>query len=376
MISGTSHIVASSTAIVLYNLFQATPTDLVFYGRIQAIAAAFHIATAFYQTPIVFGAKGIMHPSYYLMIATHGYYALHTFFDPGSYECILNTYMVLNIFTYCRIYHLVFFRNNYLPGVEYSISIFLAGLTIMPFIAGPAGVFVLICAISLNFELIRSWNGVSAFNPAFQKLLAESTRYTIVDPEEHMKFTGIADMSKLTAAQNKKAAKAVFDKIDQDQNGYIDLDEVVELTKNWNITPSVLSYLLSIMKKHDNKLYFDKFYRHIWHISSINKPIKPPSLAKTDKAKAKMVFDTIDIDGSGEIDALELAAVLVKWGCPDSEVSSYLKHFDTNNDGVFDFDEFFLHFQPIWRYGHSIFCHDETRAKLTSEAEALYHKKK
>ena len=372
MISGTFHIISSVTAIVLH-LFH-NKQDLEFYGQIQAIAAVFHIASALYQTPIVFGAKGIMHPSYYMVIAMHAYFALQTWYDPGNYTNILRVYQTLCIFTYCRIYMLLFFRNNYLAGNEYTISILLAGLTIFPFIGGPAGITIFIFAHALNLELIRIWNNVNEFNPAFQKLLEESNRHQIVDPSAHLKFTGIADFNAVSQKENKKAARAAFDSIDKDRSGFIDQEEVDTLTKSWSITPAVLSQLHSTMRKSGNKLSFEQFYRSIWNISAINKPSEPPSSAKTEHEKAKMVFDTIDVDGSGHIELAELASVLVQWGCPDSEVTSYLHKFDSNGDGVFDSEEFYTNFKPVWKYGHHIMCHDEWRANMISEAELKFNK--
>ena len=267
-----------------------------------------------------------------------------------------------------------FFRNNYLHANEYSITIFLAGLTMAPLILGPAGVILVILALSLNLELIKGWNNVNEFHPAFIKLLDESNRHQIVDPNARFKFTGIADLSKLSKEEDLKAARAAFNEIDTNKSGFIDQHEIVELTRNWNITPTVLTFLLSTMKKNKNQLAFEQFYRHVWHISDINKPLKPPSSVTSDIEKAKLVFDTLDIDSSGNIDVGELASLLVQWGCPDSEVSSYLRNYDTNNDGVFDFDEFYIHFKPVWRFGYYILCRDELRAKKIADAEALCKK--
>ena len=55
------------------------------------------------------------------------------------------------------------------------------------------------------------------------------------------------------------------------------------------------------------------------------------------------VFNSVDDDGSGELDYDELARVLEKWGLEnvsDADVEQLVNRFDVNKNGKLDFDEF------------------------------------
>ena len=55
------------------------------------------------------------------------------------------------------------------------------------------------------------------------------------------------------------------------------------------------------------------------------------------------MFNSVDDDGSGELDYDELARVLEKWGLEnvsEADVEQLVKRFDVNKNGKLDFDEF------------------------------------
>jgi hypothetical protein len=57
--------------------------------------------------------------------------------------------------------------------------------------------------------------------------------------------------------------------------------------------------------------------------------------------KARAVFDAIDLDASGKVENFELKELLTWWGCPESELDSYMKGFDADGDGEISFDDEF-----------------------------------
>jgi hypothetical protein len=70
------------------------------------------------------------------------------------------------------------------------------------------------------------------------------------------------------------------------------------------------------------------------------------------RERARAVFDSIDLDGSGKLEVFELAELLTAWGCPSNEVVTYMKDFDHDGDGEITFDdEFFPFMQQIWQFG-------------------------
>ena len=82
--------------------------------------------------------------------------------------------------------------------------------------------------------------------------------------------------------------------------------------------------------------------------------------------KARAVFDAIDLDASGKVENFELKELLTWWGCPESELDSYMKGFDADGDGEISFDdEFYPEMQEIWRFGW-----DHVRASLAGRAHS------
>jgi hypothetical protein len=78
--------------------------DVAPYARVAAPAGVVHALTALYQTQLVFGAKVIMRPAYYGVSYMHLLAALATAAAPERESRLLAQYLVLCIFTWCRVY--------------------------------------------------------------------------------------------------------------------------------------------------------------------------------------------------------------------------------------------------------------------------------
>ncbi|CAF5029860.1 unnamed protein product, partial [Rotaria sp. Silwood1] len=73
------------------------------------------------------------------------------------------------------------------------------------------------------------------------------------------------------------------------------------------------------------------------------------SQKREDKAKARFLFNDLDTDSSGYIDAIELQKLLIQWGLPENEVDAYLAEDD---DKRFSFEEFYQNLKPIWNFAY------------------------
>jgi Ca2+-binding EF-hand superfamily protein len=73
-----------------------------------------------------------------------------------------------------------------------------------------------------------------------------------------------------------------------------------------------------------------------------------------DEVQARCVFNSIDFDGSGGLDLLELAQVFITNGvsteCTLSMCQMAFSNFDVNDDGVIDLKEFEAAFKPYYAY--------------------------
>ena len=363
MIFGTIEIGSSVWALLISRrLVPGDGHNLATFGKVQGMSAMLHALTALNQTSIVFGAKAIMHPAYYVCGSVHFYYGARTFLSPNSVDAIMDCYLVLNIFTWCRIYLAMMFRNNIAPGYEYTISIVLASVTICPAIMGPAGGVAVLVMFAVILEVTRFLHGIDAYHPKYLELLIERDRNKIiVDTTAHSKWRGIAkDTDPKT---DLAAARTMFKSLDTDSSGFIEACEVIALAKSMHVAPAIMDAIVAAMAANDNKLDFDGFVRRIWRMPSFSVPKKSCLFAVMPMEQARIVFDTIDADGSGYIETHELSSLLVQWGCPDMEVIEYLKQYDTDGDGKFSFEEMFTQMRPIWRFGYGILRDSEIAAK-------------
>ena len=70
-----------------------------------------------------------------------------------------------------------------------------------------------------------------------------------------------------------------------------------------------------------------------------------------ETARAKIIFDAIDIDDSGFIEMQELVEVLTLWGMGHDEAVASIVKRDDDKDGKISFDEFTKHYAEIYDFG-------------------------
>lgn len=84
------------------------------------------------------------------------------------------------------------------------------------------------------------------------------------------------------------------------------------------------------------------------------KALKNAQGTLTKQDVARLVFNKLDRDGTGELELAEVGRLLVLWGLPSYEAKKVLLERDTNGDGVIDLKEFTDNFEDVWEFAATI----------------------
>jgi Ca2+-binding EF-hand superfamily protein len=279
----------------------------------------------------------------------------------------------------------------------YSLSITLAGLTILPFVLGPLAVLYFVVYIALCAKL---WAWTCALDTAgveWAELTREHTRAELFDTESMSLWKCISPSA--SRAESDAAALKAFRLLDADGSGLIDEAEAEALLKSVKVHHLVRHAVMRTLRQTGQAggIDFPVFLRSIWNLGA-KVDLAAPPLAELERCtlpeeKARAVYNAIDLDGSGELEQFELAELLVQWGCPDDEVFAYLKRHDEDGNGVIDcacgvrpsaaratpraathafvpspaVHEFFTKMQPIWGFGFSSVLLPKARARAKAK---------
>lgn len=351
VISGTIEIVFGVIAF-----FSSNPEIPATIMALSAIIG--HVTSSFYQTPIVFGAKSAMIPAYIFCVGLHLYSAIHLLLEPNSNLWLINTFLVLSIYVWCRVFYFVFTTFGLFKDNLYSASILAAGVLIFPSVLGVAG--------NLSFILF-----VLVYNALYKLIMNPTPAEWISWTKEYQRQTLIDEDAKELWVNNnlsinsdelddRAVAAAVFAQLDTNKTGSLDKDELKTLWQEWQVPDSFINTFLA---RHTdlNEFNFTSFYEQIWQIKGVKErlqreTLKLECLSKgkniSNEEKCKIIFNQIDIDRTGYIDEFELKTLLLEWGLPSNEVEEYMKKYDENKDLRISFEEFFK-MRPVWSFAYS-----------------------
>lgn len=346
LVSGSVELVASIAAYF---------SGSAMLGSIAALAALLvHTPTAIYQTPIVFGSKAVMTPGYIFVIALHAYCALQLALDPASNFWLLNTYLALNTYVWCRVFFVVLRSLDLFRESLYTTSITLSAFITFPPIMGPIA-----SVLFLGFVLLYTLLARRLFRPTaeqYRNLVREYGRSTVIDPDakalwmtNRLGDAGVKEAASVDPCEEAYVRK-IFDQLDTDHDGILSHEEIKSILADWEMPlDSVQAFLRQYCA--DGRIDFNTCYKKLWRIESIQerltKPLQPGK-SYSEREQADFVFDQIDIDRSGYLEAFEIRMLLIEWGLPEKEVTGYARLFDINQDNRFSRDEFYQHFRAIW----------------------------
>ncbi|CAF3838592.1 unnamed protein product [Rotaria sp. Silwood1] len=319
-------------------------------ATIAALSAILgHVPSSYYQASIAFGAKALMVAAYLFAISLHLFCALHVLIEPSSIYWLLNMFLVHNTYVWCRVLYFFFDFAGLFKETLYTNTILISGLILFPGVLGVSANMLFLgyvaTSILLYFVIVQPNEEERAH------FVSEHTRDLLVNRTVHDAWikekAHLMKMKDDGQVTDQQLAKQVFDQLDKNKNGIIDGDEIVYLLREWDVAKSFIERFLRFSKKRE--ISFKIFYRNVWRLGEMATTYVQESQKREDKAKARFVFNDLDTDSSGYIDAIELQKLLIQWGLPENEVDAYLAEDD---DKRFSFEEFYQNLKPIWNFAY------------------------
>jgi Ca2+-binding EF-hand superfamily protein len=344
----------------------------------MGIASCFHLCTAMYQTPDVFGIKALMIPAYIICIVLRWWTTIDLLLNPTCYYKIMREYICLSIYTWCRLYFVVFFTMRIFEHNRYTISIVLAGFTCAPS-CGPAfnlgiAMFAFGYLILVGFcfgEENKAWqltetSGSMFKNPTFRGFLMAAKTMQVA--EHH------ADESESDTPQTR-IARLLFQQFDKDKSGMLDYYEMSTLGATFGsgvLHDKVESYLKRHPASAHDGLDFEAFRKLLFPGQGFFVDLDTyDAAARSERSQAKLIFDGITVVGGTDyVTVEEMQSLFIEWGVPRREAMRMFVMADKDGSGEIDFEEFFKYMKPVWKYQFK-----ELRGTL-AEFEHIEHRKK
>ncbi|CAF1292073.1 unnamed protein product [Rotaria magnacalcarata] len=275
-------------------------------------------------------------------------------------------FLVHNIYVWCRVFYFFFGFAGLLKDTLYTNAILTSGLILFPAVLGVSANLIFLgyvaAGVILYFVIVRPNESERA------SFVSERTRDLIVNRTVHDAL--IKEKAHLLKLQNgdefsdQQCAKQVIDNLDKNKNGTIDAEEVIRLLNAWDAPKIFINRFSCFSKKHE--IYFSFFYRNIWRLGETYTPRAEEGQKRVGKAKAQFVFDILDTDMSGYIDAIELQRLLIQWDLPENEVDAYLA---SDEDKRFSLEEFYQNLKSVWDFAYE----NMTVQGTAQETQAPHH---
>jgi Ca2+-binding EF-hand superfamily protein len=353
-----THVISGSMEVVfgVIAFFSSNPEIPAIIMALSAIIG--HVTSSFYQTPIVFGSKSAMIPGYIFCVGLHLYSAIHLLLEPNSQFWLINTFLVLSIYVWCRVFYFVFSVFGLFKDNLYSAAILAAGVLILPSVLGIAGnLFFILFVLGYNALYKLIMNPTPAEWMSWTK---ESQRQTLIDEDARQLWINNNLSINPDELDDQAVAAAVFAQLDINETGTLDKVELKLLWEEWQVPDCFIDDFLA-RKTDSNQFNFTDFYEKFWQINGVKERLKQETLKLeclskgkniSNEEKCRLIFNQIDIDRSGYIDNFELKTLLLEWGLPSNEVQEYMIKYDEDKDLKISFAEF-LKMRPVWSFAYS-----------------------
>jgi len=337
VLSGTVELIAG--LIILLGFGHRTP------AMVMALTAlCIHVPTAYYQTSAVFGSRAVMRPAYLMCIGLHAFCASQILAHPGSTYWVVATFLIFNVYVWCRLYYYLFDKFGLFDGSRYTVSICFAGLTTVPAVLGPSTILLLGLGIAIYMAL---------YNKLFIRGPEESWEFLRERARDASPADGyIALLDNQGEDEAIRAGDHFFRSIDVEGKGRISVEDLCRcLAASGGLTEGLRSSLRA--RFGDTTLGFEDFLDRVWPIQRVRRHalvVAATAAARSDRDKAEFVFGLLDLDRDGRLGRPEFEALTSEWGMPEPESDRLLRHLGLTDGGQVDFDQFFRQLRPVWRF--------------------------
>jgi Ca2+-binding EF-hand superfamily protein len=353
VLGGSSEVIVGALAWYCLYSGQTILLDGASWAIIMAACVVIaHGPSSLFQTPGVFGAKGIMVPGYISISTLHIYCAIHVVLDPNSLLWVERTWITLQAYAFVRIFGRTLWVNKAIPDSTYTVGTMAGGATIVHFVIGPAGFLIVCIGIWAHIMLYKIIMKPTANE--YRAFMEERTHSATIDNDARalwLQSNTDDDSSKLNEID---AAKAAFNSLDYDNSGTLDVVEIESLLTSWHATPHVMQAFLDRCEGTDG-IDFETFQKTVWALGNIETRLmaikKSGNENDDDDTKAKKIFNFLDIDNSGFIELMEMELLLVEWGMTSYEAVAYMKRFG-GDDGKISLNEFREQMAPLWKFAY------------------------
>jgi hypothetical protein len=382
------HVISGLTEILAqFAAFFSPPPETVYWSYLACAAAVLgHIPTAILQAPNVFGIKSFTIPFYAIFIAMHIYATINLFQHPASAEAILKQFVALHGYAWVRIAIWWFFLTNTMQAHSYTAAIWFAGFLTCPPVLGEAANFFFVVALA-GFQLLlalsnylppRFLHTLLGFGPAG------------VHPMTNIEFSrdglGVLPQSLIRAAVEMELTLEKYGSLEpEDDTGLLVRQKKEQRRASVMMTidlaaldtsPTSLSLVASPDVEGrtrrrtsylDNDPSPSKTYTPILDEARLealdNNSLEAIELMDevcgrahelTREDRARIVYHMF-AGADGEINLRVLAAVLVYWTVPISDVQLIMDKYGTA-DGCIDLETWTAHLDDIYEYVIHLLC--------------------
>jgi len=224
----------------------------------QAVASLFHSASAWGMLRVAFGAKVLVYPMYFTLIAIKFYLAINVLSHPDCSRRALGLGTIHTAYAWFRFFYVVLQHFGVSTGAHYTLCTALVGLTIFP-LMGPAsaplvGFFMLLYGVRIfvfGSAETQAWATMERPRDVFDALGCSSDILSAIDEDD--------------SVPPRVQSDCIFDILDFDKRGVLPAAEIGLMFLRFGLPGDYVRDIESSLRGVNlDKEYFFAHFRPLW----------------------------------------------------------------------------------------------------------------